>query len=536
MIDYSFEPRVTTATQDNLARMNLLNDCFGRFIKKCLLLDNMEGITDVCNQQPELDEERRVTRCLRDNPDIYISNKEMPFGYQTGHLSIDDLKNMNALRRIRIALGVLRILSGLEKDGIYPGALNLNSVVFDRSFKYSNVYLGSVTKYQVGCLRQLFPVQGYNSDEGLPLFFDSKMQHTANVRLALSILTPSGDDLKGLVRNDPLVTYLGQSGDCSPSELIRVILSHIDVSWLNGELTDDEYDDLFDYIEDNYPDIRQVTPEEAAGYMDNSAFSQNDTPYDAGLPVYKFNSDLSEPMTVSVPLDSGLQNDPEQTLSSTMSKLRKYVISSQPQISSEKNDDDSSTQAADAVPEKRPQDSSPGLVPGKIGMCFIIPPFTQTTETLKFREQISLVQSSAAVALGNKTKELETAFFWANSPEDVHSLYAKSSHTGFMPFDISYSPPILPGTSKDPSFIKQAYVSSETLSSQNGLRRTLNVVLLPFDTSDASWVVEHAKKQADDRNRVLFIHADESWATGINTDDPEKLSELTDEIRNAFTK
>lgn len=493
MIHYSFDSDVSAAVRDDLSKVRVLNDCFNKFIKKCLLLDNMTDIIDICNANPVFDEERRILNILNEDNRIYISNKELPLGYQAARLSRETLKHMSSFTRLRIAIGVLNILSDLEEQKIYPGAIDLHTVVYDSSFKYNNVMLGSVVKYQVGCLRQLFPVEGYDADTDPPLYFDSKAQHTANARLILSILTPCGDSLNGVKFDDPFVMFLRLCDDCPPAELIKAILSHLEVSWYSNGLTTEDREELSGMILLGYPDVIPVTPEEVERYRTRLAGCAS--PAESAEAPAEKSSDAAPAEPAEKP--------------------------------------------AESVPEEPPEDPAhepPDLVAGRIGMCVIVPPFTQTTETDKFREQIALVQASAAAALRGRTKDLEIAYFWANNPEDVHDFYGKSSHTAFRPFDVSYFPPILPGGSKDASYIRSAYVSSETISMQTNLSRMLNVVLLPsMDTSDAIWVVERARKAVDDRNRVLFIHADEEWRIGINTDDPDSLMILPDEIRSAFS-
>ena len=490
MFDYHFDSIFSPDCSEKIKKNHSLNECFNKFLKRHLLLSlidetQLQKIEEICPVS-ELKEELRVCNELIElikHRRIYskVKKDQLDPDYTIGHLSVDALEKMDAFKRIKIAIEVLNILDELEKKSIFPGAVNLNAVIYDTGFCHDQIYLGSVIKYQMGCLQQLFPITGYDSCAELPLFFNSSMQHTADARLALSILTPCDDSLKGLKHDDPLVRFLGLHDDLSPDELRRAILSHLDVSWLRDGLSDNERQQL----RNMYPDIIPVTSEVAESY--------------------KTMQTGKETLVQSVP-------EPEA------------------EVSVPEPEADTPTPVIDPVPETL------GIVPGKIGMCFIVPPFTQTEETHTFREQISLVQHSAAVALGSRIKDLETAYFWANSPEDVHALYGKSSHTGFMPYDISYSPPIIPGKSKDASYIREAYVSSESLAANNGFKRVLQVVLLPgADTYDANWVAKRAKKENSDRTRVLLIHTGDPWETGINTDDSQSLQTLPDEIREAFS-
>ena len=525
MIDYSFDPRIHTAPGDALSRANFFSETFNRYLKKLILMNEMDTITDICMTEPSLEEECRIMDVLKKNNRIYISNKPLLPNYQTAHLNSDVLRNMSTLTRIRMALKVLDILRELEQERIFPGAINLNAVVYDMSFRYPNIYLGSVTKYQVGCLRQLFPVEGYDPNVDLPLYFDSRMQHIANARLVISILTPCGDDLQIMKRDDPLLLFLRLADDYSPDELGRAIVAHLDVSWLKTGLTKEEHEELLRQFHSEYPDVVPVTLQDVEHYRVSLEEKE------AATTSAELEPEPQSPMQENP--DSVRQN--ETAFSSAMNKVFQFV--GFPKGGREQTEETLLEGSGEPAHSRRRKDTAKptDIVSGKLGMCFIVPPFTQTEETHQFREQIALVQSSAAVALGSRSKDLEVAYFWANSPEDVHDLYGRSSHTDFMPLDIAYSPPILPGKNKDASFIKQAYVSSDTLALQTGMNRVLSVVLLPgADKSDAGWVAERARKETDDRNRLLLIHADEAWKAGINTDDPNSLQMLPEKIREAF--
>lgn len=205
MIGYSDKQNNSEDYENYSLSLSILRTDYDRIldhtIKKTILCGKLRQLTEMFGDDFVYDTAitsvQETIGTLSELRGVFIEGVTvLPDHYLVQRLSEENLAEMSLKKRALLLEKALTVISQIEDEGIYPGPISLDSIIYDASDHSDEIFIGNVEYFQLGALRHTWPL--YNRDEHAGAegrFFDQRLQAIADVRLFAKLIIACVDDL-----------------------------------------------------------------------------------------------------------------------------------------------------------------------------------------------------------------------------------------------------------------------------------------------------------------------------------------------------
>ena len=205
MIGYSDKQNNSEDYENYSLSLSILRTDYDRIldhtIKKTILCGKLRQLTEMFGDDFVYDTAitsvQETIGTLSELRGVFIEGVTvLPDNYLVQRLSEENLAEMSLKKRALLLEKALTVISQIEDEGIYPGPISLDSIIYDASDHSDEIFIGNVEYFQLGALRHTWPL--YNRDEHAGAegrFFDQRLQAIADVRLFAKLIIACVDDL-----------------------------------------------------------------------------------------------------------------------------------------------------------------------------------------------------------------------------------------------------------------------------------------------------------------------------------------------------
>ena len=237
MIGYSDKKNNSEDYESYSLSLSILRADYDRIIdhtiKKAILYGKIHQLNEIFGDDfvndTAISSAREAVETLSELRGVFIEGfTVLPDNYMAQRLSEDELAVMSLKKRALFLEKTLTILSQIEAEGIYPGPISIDSIIYDESEHSDEIFIGNIECFQIGALHHTWPL--YNRDEHAGAegrFFDQRLQAIADARLFAKVIIACADDLyhidekaELLELSDEIISVLNASEPRPINELV----------------------------------------------------------------------------------------------------------------------------------------------------------------------------------------------------------------------------------------------------------------------------------------------------------------------------